>query len=127
MTRYLNGRSVRLPTRVEVLVREDPGRGEPEQLRRIHGERHNLDRRALAPGAGQLSDALAHWWVLDGDHRGRRRETVLWASTGRAADRARQLESSSCGSRRTPNWPQTQRRARPVQTCKRSALARNAP
>jgi hypothetical protein len=127
MTRYLNGRSVRLPTRVEVLVREDPGRGEPEQLRRIHGERHNLDRRALAPGAGQLSDALAHWWVLDGDHRGRRRETVLCASTGRAADRARQLESSSCGSRRTPNWPQTQRRARPVQTCKRSALARNAP
>jgi hypothetical protein len=91
MTRYLNGRSVRLPTRVEVLVREDPGRGEPEQLRRIHCERHNLDRRALAPGAGQLSDALAHWWVLDGDHRARRRETVLWASTERAADRARQL------------------------------------
>jgi hypothetical protein len=91
ITRYLNGRSVRLPTRVEVLVREDPGRGEPGQLRRIHGERHHVDRRALAAGAVQLSDALAHWWVLDGDHRARRRETVLWASTERAADRARQL------------------------------------
>ena len=74
--RYLNSRFVRLPTRVEVLVREDLGRGEPGQLRRIHGERHHLDRRAVAAGAVELSDALAYWWVLDDDHRGRRREAV---------------------------------------------------
>ena len=26
-----------------------------------------------------------HWWVLDDDHRGRRREASLWASTGHVA------------------------------------------
>ena len=85
ITRYLNGRFVRLPMRVGVQVREDLGRGEPGQLRRIHGEWHHLDRRAVAAGAMELSDAVAHWWVLDDDHRGRRREAALWASTGHAA------------------------------------------
>ncbi|MGB0098031.1 MAG: hypothetical protein WBP81_36525 [Solirubrobacteraceae bacterium] len=85
ITRYLNGRFVRLPVRVEVLVREDLGRGEPGQLRRICGERNHLERHAVAAGAVQLSDAVADWWVLDDDHRGRRREAVLWASTGHAA------------------------------------------
>ena len=33
----------------------------------------------------ELSDAIAHWWVLDDDHRARRREATLWASTGHAA------------------------------------------
>ena len=33
----------------------------------------------------ELSDALAHWWVLDDDHRARRREATIWASTGHAA------------------------------------------
>ena len=51
----------------------------------IDGERHHLGRRAVAAGAVELSDALAHWWVLDDDHRGQRREAVLWASTGHAA------------------------------------------
>ena len=83
--RYLNDRFVRLPARVEVLVREDLGRGEPGQLRHIHGERHHLERHAVAAGAVALSDAVAHWWVLDDDHRGRRREAVLRASTGHAA------------------------------------------
>jgi hypothetical protein len=85
ITRYLNSRFACLPTRVEVLVRDDLGRGEPGQLRWIHGERHHLDRRAVAAGAVELSDALAHWWVLDDDHRCRRREAVEWASTGHAA------------------------------------------
>ena len=76
---------MRLPIRVELLVREDLGGGEPGQLRRIHGERHHLDRRAVAAGAVELSDALAYWWLLDDDHRGRRREAVEWASTGHAA------------------------------------------
>jgi hypothetical protein len=85
ITRYLNVRFVRLPLPVEVLVREDLGPGEPGQLRRIYGERHHLERHALAAGAVQLSDALGHWWVLEDDHRGRRREAALWASTGHAA------------------------------------------
>ena len=85
ITRYLNGRFVRLPVRVEVLVREDVGRREPGQLLRIHGERHHLDRRAVAAGAVELIDAVARWWALDDDHRGRRREAVEWASTGHAA------------------------------------------
>ena len=33
----------------------------------------------------QLSDAIAHWWVLDDDHRARRREATIWSSTGHAA------------------------------------------
>ena len=32
-----------------------------------------------------LSDAIARWWVLDDDHRARRRASSLWASTGHAA------------------------------------------
>ena len=85
ITRYLNGRFLRLPERVEVLVRDHHGRGEPGQLREIHGEQP--PRRAARPGAGtvELSDAIVHWWVLDDDHRGRRREATLWASTGHAA------------------------------------------
>jgi hypothetical protein len=83
--RFLNSRFVRLPIRVEVLVREDLGLGEPGQLRRIHGERHHLEGHAVAAGALELSDAVAHWWVLDDDHRGRRREAALWASSGHAA------------------------------------------
>ena len=37
------------------------------------------------PALCELSDAIAHWWVLDDDHRARRREGTLWASTGHAA------------------------------------------
>jgi len=85
ITRYLNGRFLRLPERVEVLVREQHGHGQPRQLRRIHGEEHHLQQRAIAAGAVQLSDALVQWWVLDDDHRARRREGTLWASTGHAA------------------------------------------
>ncbi len=84
ITRYLNGRFLRLPAQIEVLVREQH-RLEPVQLRRIDGEQHHLERHAVAAGAAQLSDTIARWWVLDDDHRGRRREASLWASTGHAA------------------------------------------
>jgi hypothetical protein len=85
ITRYLNGRFLRLPAQIEVLVREPGGRLEPGPLRRIDGEQHHVERHAVAAGAVQLSDAIARWWVLDDDHRGRRREASLWASTGHAA------------------------------------------
>jgi len=85
ITRYLNGRFLRLPDRVEVLVRDQHSHGQPRPLQQIHGERHHLQQRAIAAGAVQLSDAIAQWWVLDDDHRARRRESVLWASTGHAA------------------------------------------
>ena len=39
----------------------------------------------LRPGRVQLIDAIARWWVLDDDHRARRRESSLWSSTGHAA------------------------------------------
>ena len=84
ITRYLNGRFLRLPAQIEVLVREQH-RLEPGQLRRIDGEQHHVERHAVAAGAVQLSDAIARWWVLDDDHRDRRREASLWASTGHAA------------------------------------------
>ena len=33
----------------------------------IHGERHHVERHAVAAGAVELSDAVVHWWVLDDD------------------------------------------------------------
>jgi hypothetical protein len=81
--RYLNSRFLRLSEQVEVLVRDRQGL--PGELQSIHGEQYHLQRRALAAGVVQLSDAMAHWWVLDGDHRARRREAAVWASTGHAA------------------------------------------
>ena len=83
--RYLNARFLRLPSQVEMLVREQQDGEEPGQLRRIHGEQHHLEQRAIAAGAVELSDANVHWWVLDEDHRARRREASLWASTGHVA------------------------------------------
>ena len=85
ITRYLNARFLLLPTEVEVLVREQRDRDEPGQLQHVHGEQHHLERHSIAAGAVQLSDALAHWWVLDHDHRARRREATIWGSTGHVA------------------------------------------
>ena len=84
IARYLNGRFLRLPTQVEVLVRAQHEGQEPGQLQHVHGEQHHLEQHALAAGTVQLNDALAHWWVLDDDHRARRREATHWASTGHA-------------------------------------------
>ena len=84
ISRYLNARFLRLPVPVEVLVREQHGR-EPGQLQRIHGEQQHLERRAVAAGTVELGDATANWWVLDDDHRARRHEAALWASSGHAA------------------------------------------
>jgi len=83
ITRYLNSRFLRLPQQVEVLVRDQ--QSQSRELVRIHGEQHHLEQRAIAAGVVQLSDAIARWWVLDDDHRARRRESTLWASAGHAA------------------------------------------
>jgi hypothetical protein len=85
ITRYLNARFLRLPAEVEVLVREQSSLQQPGQLQHVHGEQHHLERHSIAAGAVQLSDALAHWWVLDDDHRARRREATIWGSTGHVA------------------------------------------
>ena len=85
ITRYLNTRFLHFPSQVEVLVREQSSRQEPGHLQHVHGEQHHLERHAVAAGVAELSDALAYWWVLDDDHRARRRETTIWASTGHAA------------------------------------------
>ena len=85
ITRYLNGRFLRLPHQIELLVRENHGGHEPGPLQQIHGEQHHVERHAVAAGATELSDAIVRWWVLDEDHRARRRQGALWASTGHAA------------------------------------------
>jgi hypothetical protein len=88
ITRYLNGRFLRLPDQVEVLVREHHAKADwrnPGPLRRIKGQQHHLEQRALHAGSVELSDVLVRWWVLDDDRRARRREAALWSSTGHAA------------------------------------------
>ena len=68
-----------------MLVREQRDRDEPGQLQHVHGEQHHLERHSIASGVVQLGDALAYWWVLDDDHRARRREATIWGSTGHVA------------------------------------------
>ena len=68
-----------------MLVRGQRSRQEPGDLQHVHGEQHHLQQRGIAAGAVELSDAVAHWWVLDDDHRARRQEAALWASTGHVA------------------------------------------
>ena len=48
ITRYLNARFLRLPTGVEVLVREHRDRDQPGQLQRVQGEQHHLERHSVA-------------------------------------------------------------------------------
>jgi hypothetical protein len=84
ITRYLAGRFLRFPSRVEVLVHEHHG-PDTHPPRRIHGEQHHVEHHAVAAGTVALSDAIVRWWVLDDDHRARRREAALWASSGHAA------------------------------------------
>ena len=83
IARYLNGRFLRLPEQVEVLVRDQ--HRHPGELQRVRGEQYHLQQRAIAAGVVELSDAVAQWWVLDDDHRARRREAAIWSSTGHAA------------------------------------------
>ncbi len=68
-----------------MLVREQHGHDQPGQLQPIHGEQHHIQQRAIATGTVHLIQAIARWWVLDDDHRARRRESSLWSSTGHAA------------------------------------------
>ncbi len=68
--------------RTGVLIREHHGRGQPGQLTRVDGERFHVERRAVCGGIVELSDAVACWWVLDDDHRARRREAGTWTSSG---------------------------------------------
>ena len=85
ITRYLKARFLRLPAEVEVLVREQSSRQEPGHLHHVLGEQHHLERHSIASGVVELGDALADWWVLDDDHRARRREATIWGSTGHVA------------------------------------------
>jgi hypothetical protein len=82
ITRYLNSRFRQFPLGIEVLVRDHHGRGKAGQLARVEGERLHVERRAVCGGTIELSDAVACWWVLDDDHRARRREAGTWTSSG---------------------------------------------
>jgi hypothetical protein len=66
-------------------VREGNVLRDARELERILGQQHHLERCALAAGAVELSDARAHWWVLDDDHRARRRQAATWTATGHVA------------------------------------------
>ena len=80
--RYLNSRFRQFPDGIEVLVRDHHDRGKPGQLTRVEGERPHVERRAVCGGIVEISDAVACWWVLDEDHRARRREAGAWTSSG---------------------------------------------
>jgi hypothetical protein len=82
ITRYLNGRFRQFPDGIEVLVREHHARAQTGQLTPAQGERAHVERRAICGGTVELSDAVACWWVLDADHRARRRQAGTWTSSG---------------------------------------------
>jgi hypothetical protein len=87
IARYLNSRFLQLPSAIEVLVREGPGKANRQttsQLLPVHGQHHHLTERAIDSGTVELSDAIAHWWLLD-DDPGRRQEATMWNSTGHVA------------------------------------------
>ena len=85
ITRYLNARFLRLPEQVEVLVRDQHGHDQPDSCSTSTASSTTSSSARLRPVSCELSDAIAHWWVLDDDHRARRREATIWASTGHAA------------------------------------------
>ena len=86
VVRYLTSRFVRFPEGIEVLVREHSRDWRtPGPLKPVRGQHHHLEQHSQAAGLLELSDATVHWWVLDEDHRGRRREAGTWISTGHAA------------------------------------------
>jgi hypothetical protein len=79
IARHLNSRFLKLPSAIEVLVREGPGttkRRNTSRLLRVRGQHHHLRERAIDSGSVELSDAMAHWWLLD-DDPGRRHEATM--------------------------------------------------
>ncbi len=88
ISRYLTTRFLTFPADVEVLVRQQAGPrpdwGAPGPLQQLYGQRHHLEAHAQTGGVVELSDALAHWWVLD-EPRSRRRDAATWTATGHAA------------------------------------------
>ena len=79
---HLNSRFRQFPDGIEVLVREHLDRDQTGQLTRAEGERAHVERRAVCGGIVEIRDAIACWWVLDDDHRARRREAGAWTSSG---------------------------------------------
>ena len=88
LAKYLNQRYYRFPEGLEIRVREGweapRSEGKRNFLRRIHGQRHFLDRASIASGAIGLTGARAHWWILDERHDERSKDAT-WASTGHRA------------------------------------------
>src|SRR5215211_3213866 len=88
ITKYLNQRYYRFPEDIQVRVREgwEAPRADTRRnfLRRVHGQRHFLDRSSVAAGAVALSAATARWWILD-EHHDERAKEATWASTGHRA------------------------------------------
>lgn len=89
VTKSLNSRYFRLPDDVEVLVREGnqffgPDEWEAGATTRIRGMSHFLSDPAFVDAHGRvdLDDAIAHWWLLNADRKGRARHSNEWISTG---------------------------------------------
>ena len=83
ITRYLNARFLRLPSRDRGARPRAtrPRRARTAAARRRRATLTSSDTRSPRVSC-ELSDAIARWWVLDDDHRARRREAAIWASTG---------------------------------------------
>ena len=87
ITRYLNARFLPPPrTRSRCSSASNTTAASPDDCTHVHGERTSPRATRRSPRVScELSDAVARWWVLDDDHRARRREADIWASTGHVA------------------------------------------
>lgn len=84
---YLNTRYFRFPAGITVKAREGWERPRDDSsrhiLRTIHGQEHYLRQHSDASGAVELTDATAHWWILQ--EKGRSSNSGSNGSSGHVA------------------------------------------
>lgn len=87
IVKTLNERFFNLPPGARVLVAERFSFTENRRgtMTPIDGQRAYLERRAESAGQVALEHATAHWWLLDDDTGGRRKDAARWATSGHVA------------------------------------------
>ena len=88
IAKYLNTRFFRFPAEINVKAREGwehpRSDGARNKMRTVTGQAHYLTEHTAAAGSVQLSDAVAHWWILQ-DSDALNQDENYYASSGHLA------------------------------------------